>query len=664
MSERGGGTRAAFAGGGSKPPPGLITIVLLVLLAFALRVYRLDGQSLWSDEFISLQRANQPLAELVTKMPPEHAPLYFVVLHFWTAGTGTATDFGLRALSVVFSLLAVALAYRLGGLWTAFLLAVNPFQVWYAQEARMYAMVLALGLASVLGLLDLLGANDERPTTNDQRRTTNDERPTTNGHVGPGAWGLGLKTGDWRLRTGDWRLPSYVLVTAAMLYTHYYAFLLLAVEWAFVAWWVWRRDRAAWRPFAAAQLGVGLLFLPWVPRLAGLLGFPGWRPALDVASLPLRYLAIYTVGTSLPADTARWLSLGFLLLVGVGLVRQKAEGRGQKAEGRGQKAELALIACYLVVPLVAGALLALRKPDFHERYFIMLTPGLYLAMAAGAEALRRAWPPFGLAVVGFVLVASGWSLGHHYFDPAYARPDYRAMARYIYERGQPDDGVILNGPERAYLARYYPGPPPEQANLAGSRYRGKEDEALARLADMAARHSRLWLAVEFRGPDYIKEWLDRNGYQAGWFTTQDIALYLYSFPKQAGVVRRPDTIKQAGPVTLDGYRLTPDPVPAGRVAHLALHWRAETAVPADYKVALRVTDADGRVLVAIDRPPVDGFAPTSGWPPGQAVEDHYGLWLPADASPGRYPIQLKLYQESTWAEVLAATLGPLQVVKP
>jgi energy-coupling factor transporter ATP-binding protein EcfA2 len=230
--------------------------------------------------------------------------------------------------------------------------------------------------------------------------------------------------------------------------------------------------------------------------------------------------------------------------------------------------------------------------------------------------------------------------------------------------GQPDDGVILNGPERAYLARYYPGPPPEQANLAGSRYRGKEDEALARLADMAARHSRLWLAVEFRGPDYIKEWLDRNGYQAGRFTTQDIALYLYSFPKQAGVVRRPDTIKQAGPVTLDGYRLTPDPVPAGRVAHLALHWRAETAVPADYKVALRVTDADGRVLVAIDRPPVDGFAPTSGWPPGQAVEDHYGLWLPADASPGRYPIQLKLYQESTWAEVLAATLGPLQVVKP
>jgi hypothetical protein len=224
--------------------------------------------------------------------------------------------------------------------------------------------------------------------------------------------------------------------------------------------------------------------------------------------------------------------------------------------------------------------------------------------------------------------------------------------------------VILNGPERAYLARYYPGPLPEQANLAGSRYQGKEDEARARLADMVSRHFRLWLAVEFRGPDYIQEWLDRNGYQVERFITQDISLYLYSFPETAGTFRAPDALQQAGPVTVDGYSLTPNPVPAGQIVHLTLHWRAETAVRADYKVALRVIDAEGQALLSIDRPPVDGFAPTSGWQPGQVVEDRYGLWLPAGAQPGSYPVQLKLYQEGTWTEVLAATLGPLQVIRP
>ena len=87
--------------------------LLLVLLAFALRVYHLDFQSLWSDEGISLLRSSQPLGQMLRLMPVEHVPGYFVLLNFWLPVAGTA-DFALRFPSLIPSVLVVALAYRLG----------------------------------------------------------------------------------------------------------------------------------------------------------------------------------------------------------------------------------------------------------------------------------------------------------------------------------------------------------------------------------------------------------------------------------------------------------------------------------------------------------------------------------------------------------------------
>jgi hypothetical protein len=51
---------------------------LSFLLAFALRLYRLDGQSIWVDEGISLHLANSSLIEIVANRAANiHPPLYF-----------------------------------------------------------------------------------------------------------------------------------------------------------------------------------------------------------------------------------------------------------------------------------------------------------------------------------------------------------------------------------------------------------------------------------------------------------------------------------------------------------------------------------------------------------------------------------------------------------
>ncbi len=93
--------------------PARALCILIVLIAFAVRAYHLDFQSLWSDEGISLQRSSQALTPLWQNMPVEHVPGYFVLLHFWLGWTGHS-DYALRYLSLLPSVWAVALIYRLG----------------------------------------------------------------------------------------------------------------------------------------------------------------------------------------------------------------------------------------------------------------------------------------------------------------------------------------------------------------------------------------------------------------------------------------------------------------------------------------------------------------------------------------------------------------------
>ena len=146
----------------------IVAISAIVLLGMALRVHLLDGQSFWSDEGISLLRSAQPFGEMLRNMPVEHVPGYFVLLFGWLRATGTS-DYALRYLSVLPSVLSIAMIYRLAsdmgdfmpgrgharaaGTAASLLLATGVFQIWYAQEVRMYAWLPAnesgLGLVSV-----------------------------------------------------------------------------------------------------------------------------------------------------------------------------------------------------------------------------------------------------------------------------------------------------------------------------------------------------------------------------------------------------------------------------------------------------------------------------------------------------------------------------------
>ena len=222
--------------------------IAVTLLGMALALYGLDSKSLWFDELGTLTGAGwgrswldairYPLTIPTTPKPP----LSFLITRlFLTLGDYV---FVLRLPSAFFSVLAIPLVYALGrmlfnrrvGLLAAFLLAIAPLHIRYAQEARMYA---PFAFLSVLSLYLFWRA---------------------------------LKSTNWR-----WWL-AFALASILNLYTHLFALLPLGVMVLFALGLLVRRHsqsqsqspspfRFRGRHFAAALAIVALAYAPFVPFL-------------------------------------------------------------------------------------------------------------------------------------------------------------------------------------------------------------------------------------------------------------------------------------------------------------------------------------------------------------------------------------------------------------
>jgi hypothetical protein len=82
---------------------------------------------------------------------------------------------------------------------------------------------------------------------------------------------------------------------------------------------------------------------------------------------------------------------------------------------------------------------------------------------------------------------------------------------------------------------------------------------------------------------------------------------------------------------------------------IKLQWEALQEMPKSYKIFLHLTDIDGRIIAQVDTLPQQGMAPTTGWTPGEIIEDEIILDLPAEltASSGLYRLLVGLYNQNT-----------------
>src|SRR3954449_5395326 len=133
-------------------------MVVLGLMAFALWHHtRALGQALWMDEGLSIGIASQPLLDIPHVLRVDGSPpLYYMLLGVWTrlVGDGPAET---HALSLGFALLTVpagwfcarALFNERAAWFVAVIAAFVPFLSYYAQETRMYTLVVLLSMVFV-----------------------------------------------------------------------------------------------------------------------------------------------------------------------------------------------------------------------------------------------------------------------------------------------------------------------------------------------------------------------------------------------------------------------------------------------------------------------------------------------------------------------------------
>src|SRR3954468_6315426 len=156
------GSRVRRAVGGARTPSAVVPragiavwcgLSGLVALSALVRTREL-GVGLWLDEGLSIGIADRPLADIPGVLRQDGSPpLYYLLLHGWMGLLGRS-EAATHALSLLFALLAIPVAFwaarRLLGeraAWVAALLtALNPFLSDYAQETRMYSLLVLLAL--------------------------------------------------------------------------------------------------------------------------------------------------------------------------------------------------------------------------------------------------------------------------------------------------------------------------------------------------------------------------------------------------------------------------------------------------------------------------------------------------------------------------------------
>lgn len=509
------------ASGGMKQGPGRrvsrsrlradhLCLLLVVIAGFLLRVHRIGSEGLWIDEAFSVWLARRPLAELVRWVVTvdQHPPLYYALLHGWIRVFGDG-EAGARALSAALGTLTIPVMYLLGrrlvnrrvGIAGALILAVSPFHVRFAQEARMYTLLTLNAAAALYAFVMLVDRDGGLFSLGDGSREG--ERCDVGCcEESEGPW---LKRGEGWRRGLAW--VGSVVFTAAALWTHNAAVLLpLALNLVVVVAVLSRERRAlrpgSWRPAAVwlrrwvlVQAAILLLWLPWLPsfisQAAGVYR-RFWLPAPTAGT-------VLSVVSVLLCDFLPLPLAGIVLvdgvLVGVALLGLRGMGRQQMRAG--------LLGAAFVVPLMAEWALSIWRPILYARTLIWTSIPLILMMAAGVWHVGRvlSWRIASLMALVVVLAASAAGLTNYY--RTFEKEEWDAAATLVAERVEPGDLLLFNDgwgqiPFDYYFGELYNRPVTAHGVPADLFDRGvleseMTEADLPRLRRLMQGHERVWL---------------------------------------------------------------------------------------------------------------------------------------------------------------------------
>lgn len=424
-------------------------LLVIILVGLLLRFYNNTTISLWHDEAFSALYIKYPWGEMMYRIGLDvHPPLYYIVLRFWHYLFGDSL-LALRSFSIVTGAAIIPVAYAFvkkafhnhrAALIVALLTAINPFQLEYVTEVRMYTFGALLAVSAAYFLVRSLQTEQEYIESFDSKIPNLPEHKT-----------LRNKT-----------ILFYVLFalfTSAMMYTHYYLFFTAAALGLYGLlhhMFKLKKVLRNYRYLIGSFIIIGLLYVPWLKTFAyqfSQVSEAFWIPKMDRCSIPTTVWEMF-LGFNIDINNSTTQIFVILSLVfSIFFIFRFLQRTQEKTKW--------LVVLALVAPF-AGAILfillgKLRGQDssvFLVRYFLFAS--VFYTIAIGVWLAEFKHKTFATLLL-IIYAAANIAAFYQYWNGLNTkeRQGMAAASAYLNRQVEPDDKLYVGSSFEFFNLKYY-----------------------------------------------------------------------------------------------------------------------------------------------------------------------------------------------------------------
>ncbi|MHA2131492.1 MAG: glycosyltransferase family 39 protein [Promethearchaeota archaeon] len=439
-------------------------LILLVILLTSLfiRIFELSAESLWADEFYSINLAGKSLTQIIriTSTKDFHPPLYYIILHYWTKIFGTS-EFAARFPSAIFGFLSVFMIYKVGelifnkeiGLLSSLILGLNIFHIHYSQDVRMYSQLTLLTLISFYYFIKLIKDINSKNSL------------------------------------------LYLAATSFLLYTHVFGiFILIAQNIYLFLIFLSSNDfsKFYFKKWIFLQAILIFLYAPWILVLIKKVLATQQISKSNISWIPEP--SIYSIYRSFKTYSSPYLRYIYLILAFISILDFGESKNISKSELKIQWPNsnwLSLLFIWLLTPIILPFIISkILMPIYWNRFTIGASLAFYILVSKGIMKIDRKLIQMG--IISIILFISLWNVSQYYIDVK--KEQWRDLADYIDKSAEDKDLVIFHI-DHIKSFDYYS----ERQNIIKKPFPSKTrlvlEENVKELESTVKGHSRVWVVL-------------------------------------------------------------------------------------------------------------------------------------------------------------------------
>ncbi|MBI5530142.1 MAG: glycosyltransferase family 39 protein [Candidatus Doudnabacteria bacterium] len=426
-----------------------IPLTIILIAGVLLRFYHNLDISLWHDEAFSALMIRYPWGEMFYRLGLDvHPPMYYVALRLWHYIFGESM-LSLRGFSIFFGTAAIwagwlftkeAFKSEKAALWAAAFIAINPFQLQYVTEARMYTFGAFFALMAAYFLVKALTQHKSVVELEKQNMPNTPELISAK-------------------RKMLWGYVGFTVSTIIIIYTHYYLFFTAAALGFYGLLYLYLHHQGGWKKFVPILTSYVLIVISFLPWLKTFLfqyrqvqdGY--WISKMNVWSIPSTF---WDMLLGFERDINK--SNTQILLVLVTLFSLFMLYRFiRKTESFAKWLAVLAIAAPFGGAILFAVLAKLKGSDssvYLDRYFLFGSLFYSVALAVWLKEIKVKWLSVSLFLVYCILNLTAYAHYWKQLDVA-GKPGMAAAARFLATNVEPKHHVFVGTSYEFFNYKYY-----------------------------------------------------------------------------------------------------------------------------------------------------------------------------------------------------------------